>query len=118
MVLRETTKYTYPKSGLPRKFYGCSRWPVCAAAHGAHPNGEPLGVPANKETKEARQAAHQAFDALWHGRGMVKRLGYQLLQEIMGMTADEAHIAKFTKEQCETLIAKIKTLDATAAPHQ
>lgn len=36
------------------KFYGCTRFPECRGTHGAHPDGRPLGVPANAETKEAR----------------------------------------------------------------
>ena len=35
-------------------FYGCSRYPVCQNTHGAHPDGTPLGKPANKATREAR----------------------------------------------------------------
>jgi ssDNA-binding Zn-finger/Zn-ribbon topoisomerase 1 len=55
MVLRWTDKYK-------RHFYSCSRWPECDAAHGADPQGKPLGIPANKATKRARIAAHDAFD--------------------------------------------------------
>lgn len=46
-------------------FYGCSRHPWCDATHGAHPNGAPLGTPANRETKAARIAVHAVFDQLW-----------------------------------------------------
>lgn len=107
MVLRETTKYFYP-NGDPRKFYGCSRWPECNSTHGAHPDGKPLGVPANKETKEARIAAHAAFDGHWQELGLQRNEGYRLLRDIMGMSKEEAHIANFDKEQCQQLIDKIK----------
>ena len=106
MVLRETTKYTY-KNGDPRKFFGCSRFPNCQAAHGAHPDGKPMGVPANAETKKARMAAHAVFDAYWKKLGLSKTQGYKLLQDIMGMSAAEAHIANFDKAQCETLVERI-----------
>ena len=109
MVLRTTTKYTY-QNGSPRKFYGCSRFPACTAAHGAHPDGKPLGVPANKETKEARIAAHAAFDAIWKARGLARKGGYKLLQQLMEMTPEQAHIGNFTKDQCELLIERIKAL--------
>jgi hypothetical protein len=47
-------------------FYGCERFPLCNAAHGAHRDtGKPLGVPADAETKRARIRAHDAFDTLW-----------------------------------------------------
>ena len=107
MVLRETTKFTY-KNGDPRKFYGCSRFPACRAAHGAHPDGKPMGVPANLETKQARMAAHAAFDAHWQKRGLSKKQAYLFLQDVMGMTAAEAHIANFDKAQCELLVQRIK----------
>lgn len=61
MVLRTTTKFT-TRDGKPRKFYGCSRFPDCKATHGAHPNGKPLGHPADTETKRMRMAAHRAAE--------------------------------------------------------
>jgi ssDNA-binding Zn-finger/Zn-ribbon topoisomerase 1 len=48
-------------------FYGCTNYPVCKTAHGAHPDGKPLGKPANKETKAWRIKAHQAFDKVFEG---------------------------------------------------
>ena len=33
-------------------FYGCSKFPECKETHGAHPTGEPLGIPGDKETIE------------------------------------------------------------------
>ena len=48
-------------------FYGCVRWPACKATAGAHPDGRPLGRPADSGTKLARRCAHAAFDLLWKG---------------------------------------------------
>lgn len=48
-------------------FWGCSRFPECRSTHGAHPDGRPLGKPATAEVKQARIAAHAAFDRLWKG---------------------------------------------------
>jgi ssDNA-binding Zn-finger/Zn-ribbon topoisomerase 1 len=90
------------------QFYGCSRWPDCACTHGAHPDGSPKGIPGDKATREARIAAHEAFDRLWKPRGepgkMPRSEAYRILREMMDMTAGEAHIARFTKEQCKKLI--------------
>ena len=44
------------------KFYGCSTFPTCKATHGAHPNGEPLGFPANKELKQLRMFIHKKLE--------------------------------------------------------
>lgn len=106
MVLRETKRFTY-KNGTPRKFYGCSQWPKCAATHGAHPSGEPLGVPADAKTKRLRIEAHQAFDQLWKSGMMSRDKAYRVMQKVMGMTEDEAHIGRFTKDQCLLLIVRL-----------
>ena len=72
-------------------FYGCVRYPDCKATHGAHSNsGEPLGVPANEETKRWRIEAHNEFDKLWRKFGYKRKEAYILLQNIMGMTRKEA----------------------------
>lgn len=105
MVLRETKKYT-TKDGKPKKFYSCSRWPACNGIHGAHPNGEPMGIPGNKETKLWRMKAHAAFDEAYKHLPRKKR--YAELQKVMGLSESEAHIARFDIDQCKTLIHKLE----------
>jgi ssDNA-binding Zn-finger/Zn-ribbon topoisomerase 1 len=111
-------KLTCPECGSPMQlrnskfgpFYGCTRYPDCTAAHGAHPDGRPLGVPANKETKRWRIEAHTAFDALWQDHGPMKRKhAYKWMQETLGLTPDEAHIGSFDIEKCQRLIAAVKS---------
>jgi hypothetical protein len=98
MVLRHTSKF--PKHPL---FYGCSTWPTCTATHGAHADGTPLGIPADKVTKAARIKAHDAFDKLWQGGQMRRVEAYTWMQRVMGMTKEQAHIGRFTKAECEKL---------------
>lgn len=64
MMLRTTQKFT-ARDGQPRKFYGCSRYPECKTTHGAHPDGSPLGFPADQETKGARTRLHKICDEIW-----------------------------------------------------
>lgn len=98
MVLRDS------KYGL---FYGCSNYPNCKAAHGAHKKtGKPLGTPADKKTKKARMGAHEAFDQLWKNKHMSRSAAYQWMQKAMEMSENEAHIGRFTESQC----AKLKIL--------
>lgn len=87
-------------------FYGCTRWPECDATHGAHPSGEPLGIPATRETKRWRIKAHEAFDLLWkRPTGYMSRSdAYAWMTQIMGLPKEEAHIGRFTIEQCQALI--------------
>jgi ssDNA-binding Zn-finger/Zn-ribbon topoisomerase 1 len=100
MVLKES------RFGL---FYGCVRYPACDGTHGAHPNGDPLGTPANKETKLARMAAHDAFDKLWKGatkkgRKSARKNAYDWLREQLKLTKEECHIGKFNIAMCKKVI--------------
>jgi len=89
------------------KFYGCERFPDCDAAHGAHEDGRPLGVPANHETKQARIRAHAAFDTLWKSGLMGRNAAYRWMQSTLGMTPDEAHIGRFDIATCDRLILAV-----------
>ena len=107
MVLRRTEKYRW-RSGKGRLFYSCSRWPDCRATHGAHPDGSPLGVPANGETKAARVQAHQALDAMIEARGWGRSGAYVWLGRRLGIPEhrikDECHIARFDRETCARVV--------------
>ncbi len=107
MVLKTTNKFRYP-SGLPRRFWSCSKWPDCECCHGAHPDGKPFGVPADDETKKLRIAAHEVFDQLWKSRGMRRGDAYRCMQRMMGMTEDQAHIGMFNADQCRRLIGLLR----------
>ena len=108
-----------PECGAPMElkpskfglFYGCTRWrnTGCNGSHGAHPDGSPLGTPADRKTKDARIAAHAAFDTLWKDGKMRRKKAYRWMQRTLGMTEDEAHIGKFSVEQCARLLAIIQS---------
>ena len=84
------------------KFYGCSRFPECRGTHGAHQEtGEPLGIPANTETKQLRIAVHDAFDPLWLNGQMGRNEAYEWLADQLGIPKHECHIGSFDKEMCE-----------------
>ena len=60
------------------------------------------------ETKEWRHKAHAAFDeAVKH---LPKKERYRKLQEVMGMSEKDAHIARFDVAQCQWLIATLRKL--------
>lgn len=116
MILRETTKFKWD-NGENRLFYGCVRWPACRGTHGAHPNGAPLGTPADSETKQARIRAHAAFDQLWKPARarMTQDEAYLWMQSKMGLKSSEAHIGKFNIEQCDTLVRHVEAHSKAAA---
>lgn len=107
MVLRQTKKYPQ-KNGQPGLFYGCKRFPQCTATHGAHPDGRPLGVPGNAETKAARHRAHAAFDALWQNLLLSRGAAYGWLSKKLG---HEAHMGEMGIEECEQVIRLCETFD-------
>ena len=89
------------------KFWGCSQWPKCKATHGAHPDGRPLGVPGNDATKISRIEAHAKFDTWWKVEGITRKEAYRNLQRIMNLSKNDAHIGRFTVEQCRMLMDRI-----------
>jgi ssDNA-binding Zn-finger/Zn-ribbon topoisomerase 1 len=88
-------------------FYGCTRYPDCRGTHGAKSDGSPLGIPADKETRQARIAAHHAFDRLWNEHGWTRGQAYAWLADFMALPPGDAHIACFNKAQCLRLIDQV-----------
>lgn len=109
MILRSSSKF-FLLNGDPHLFFGCTGWPKCKTTHSAHPDGSPVGIPANKKTRDARIAAHAEFDALWKGlhATMTRRGAYSHMRQIMGMAVKQAHIGRFNLSQCEELITKLQ----------
>lgn len=108
MVLRKSIRFDKP-------FYGCIHFPLCRATHGAHPDGRPLGKPADAATKRMRIAAHAALDPLWgrneeglhpqiqkrHRRAVYAWLAVQLGISNIG---EELHIGLFDSPRCQQVI--------------
>jgi ssDNA-binding Zn-finger/Zn-ribbon topoisomerase 1 len=103
-----------PRTSAFGPFYGCERFPACRATHGAHPDGRPLGTPANAATKAARIRAHAAFDVLWKGGAMKRNEAYYQLSKALGITRAECHIANFDAAMCERVVDAVARLCGTA----
>jgi hypothetical protein len=71
----------------------CGLW-----AWGEHPL-------ADRDTHEARKAAHAAFDPLWKSGKLRRGYAYKLLAETMGLTRDECHMKLMTAEQARKVPA-------------
>ncbi len=91
-------------------FYGCIRWATtgCKGAHGAHPDGRPMGTPATLETRRARIEAHEAFDRLWKSGRMKRKQAYAWLSAAMGMPSEQAHISRFDVAQCRRVVEAVE----------
>lgn len=100
-----------------KKFFLCE----CGSYVGCHATGEPLGFPANAETRAARSAAHAAFDPLWKAQeGFGKpafesrSAAYKWLAQAMGVPeGEEVHIGQSTAEQAKkiSLLCTQKTIE-------
>ena len=84
-------------------FWGCSTYPKCDGVIGCHPDGSPLGTPADKETRGMRQSAHDAFDNWWPAMRMTRKQAYAWLEE----NGPKGHIAEMDYQECEDLIARL-----------
>lgn len=65
--------------------------------------GDTNTTPADYDPREARKAAHNAFDRLWKMGSMSRGEAYLWLQQTFNLDPAQAHIGLFTKEQCEDL---------------
>ena len=74
----------------------------CDAYVGCHNNTrKPLGVMANKETREWRKKAHAAFDPIWKNKILKRPRAYGFLERRLGY---EVHIAESDVETCKKII--------------
>lgn len=104
--------YPHRPDLFAKSFYRCD----CGAYVGCHPGTAiALGRPAGAETRQARSAAHAAFDPLWKakaskfniGFGKARGDGYKWLADQLGIPAEDCHIgwmdaetARRTAELC------------------
>jgi hypothetical protein len=87
----------------------------CDATVGTHGNSRhALGTLANKELRELRKEVHALFDPLWRTKKMLRHNAYKLLQELMNLPKEKAHIGMFNKEQCLEAIEKLKDYEPPA----
>lgn len=86
-------------------YYVCARYPFCDSYVKAHKfNKMPMGTLANRELRQKRRAAHIALQKLTDCGLMTRKETYRWLQTQMGITPEDAHIAKFSEQRCEQVI--------------
>lgn len=99
----ESGKLRRTYSQKMRRFYYKCNQENCEGYIGAHPDGSPLGIPANKKIRQKRQEAHEVFDRLWKEGHCKRTTAYRIMAERMGIE-DELHIANLGWAECEQLI--------------
>lgn len=85
-------------------WYACPNWPDCRGCHGAHPDGKPLGIPADKETKDWRIKAHEAFDELWKSGQQTRPDTYRWLAKSLEIPLEKCHISSFDSKTCQKVV--------------
>lgn len=100
--------------GAERWWWLCS---CCWGYVGCHRDTlKPLGTPADKETRQAREAAHAAFDPLWMkrqrpsglSRNVARSRGYKWLAEQLGIERKKCHIGDMNAEMAIRVVTICK----------
>ena len=93
-----------------KTFYRCV---PCKAWVGCHPGtNTPLGRLANAELRQAKQAAHAAFDPLWKrkaerfglSKNKARGKGYAWLAMQLGIDQKDCHIGMMDVETCRRVV--------------
>ena len=78
---------------------------ACKASVGVHEGTEhPLGTLADQSTKNARKAAHAAFDPIWKTKQMGRNEAYRWLAEKLDIERWRCHISWFDISYCNAVV--------------
>lgn len=104
-VILASSERVYGKGRYFGPIHICKNYPTCDAYVGCHKGTtRALGRLANKELREAKMAAHAAFDPLWKDRGLKRTDAYAWLAEKLGIKMRDCHIAEFDVDKCQQTI--------------
>lgn len=74
----------------------------CKSYVGMHPyTGIPLGILADRETREARKRCKQKFMELYKYNGLTRSESYEILASTMDIETKDCHFGMFTVKACE-----------------
>lgn len=77
----------------------------CGASVGVHAGtAYPLGTLADTKTKNARKAAHAAFDPIWKSKQMKRGDAYKWLAEKLDIERWRCHISWFDIDYCQLVV--------------
>lgn len=78
----------------------------CGAWVGCHKGTDKaLGRLANKELRELKHQAHEAFDPLWKDGYLPRTAAYEVLSTAFDLPTEQTHIGMFDEEMCRKVIS-------------
>lgn len=84
------------------KCYYCK---PCQAWVGCHKySGKALGRLANRNLRQLKHQAHEAFDPIWKEGHMTRGEAYKMLSVAFGLPQEQTHIGMFDEEMCRRVI--------------
>lgn len=84
------------------KCYVCK---PCGAWVGCHKGTDKaLGRLANKELRELKHQAHEAFDPLWKEGYVPRHVAYEILSTAYRLPIEQTHIGMFNEDLCRKVI--------------
>lgn len=100
----------YLKKSRYGRFFGCSRYPECRGSHSVHPDGSPMGIPGDKETREWRQRLHDECERVWGPFEKISQRQKNYMYQFLRDNAPKMHISEMNIEECKTTIEIVKIL--------
>ncbi|BDR67222.1 hypothetical protein K144312032_14500 [Clostridium tetani] len=94
-IVKTSNKEIYGKEYGNGQCYLCKS---CRASVGTHPNGEPLGILANREMKILKRCCHDLFDYTWKSRKLTRNSAYKILSEKLGISINDCHFGHFNTD--------------------
>jgi hypothetical protein len=96
------TIYPHRRDLFEKWFWRCV---PCRAqvGHASAGTTNELGRPSNKELRDAKMAAHAAFDPIWKSKSMSRKEAYQWLADVLATTRS-VHIGESDVETCKRVI--------------
>lgn len=85
-------------------FWSCGRCDAYVGCHRNSPAHKPLGSLADRETRQWRSRAHEAFDVYWKSGSMSRTQAYRLLADKLRLRRGRAHISWMDAEQCQAVV--------------
>lgn len=89
-------------------FYGCPHYPECDRT-ASRSKQDKLWRISDQLTRNARKAAHKAFDELWKSGKIPRTACYRALAKLMDMPANKCHIEHFGVEYCGRVVELVKS---------